>query len=141
MKPGRTIAGLFRAVVPAALVAALASCKTVHDPQTLKTGQFWPAHREAARQFAETQELIARQRALQLVGRFCDGKEPPGGLSAGAGTDEKAVREARAELCGPPTDAAVRGGVENAYKRWLEDDVRELPDPKDTGASPAAGES
>ena len=142
MSRGRTRLGRLGAVAPVLLAAALGGCQVDRDAEVLGKGQFWPAYREAARQFSETRDVIARQRALQVVGRICDGKEPPGDRTAGAGADEEAVHEAVARLCGPSVgaDAAVRGSVGNAYKRWLEDRVRELPDPADTATS-AAGDS
>ena len=61
----------------------------------------------------------------------------PGGPGTGFAA---ASREALATLCAAEErrPEAAYGGASNAYRRWVEDDVRELPEAEET-AAPAAG--
>lgn len=64
--------------------------------------------------------------------------EPAGpGSAAGAAWREAADAELLARLCedaGEDSYAAY-GGASNAYRRWVEDEVRELPKPSDTASA------
>ena len=63
------------------------------------------------------------------------------GVPEGPGSGFAAAnREALAELCASEgrRPAAAYGGASNAYRRWVEDQVRELPETSET-AAPAAG--
>ena len=63
--------------------------------------------------------------------------DPAGGPDFGSA----AAREALAELCGAPArpPVAAYGATSNAYRRWVEDRVRELPKAIETGAGAAGG--
>lgn len=97
----------------------------VHDPY------FRPGNTSAAAQDDETRRVVRYQRALQLARHSC--------------ADPELVTEPRrtalAHVCPdrprPPT--AALGATSNAYRRWVEDRVRELPSATTTAASAAGG--
>ena len=64
-------------------------------------------------------------------------------LPSGPNPGSAAAREALADLCATPArpPVAAYGAASNAYRRWVEDQVRELPAPSETAAYGAAGGS
>ncbi len=71
---------------------------------------------------AAAEAALSRYGALQALAREC------------AGSGDTAL------LCPPPRpSAAAYGAGSNAYRRWAEDSVRELPALSATGASSAGG--
>ena len=108
---------------------------------------FSPASGAADRVSTQTQHTLSHHRAMQVARHACRSPAPatasPDESNAPGGPNPAfaAAREALAELCatpqGPP--AAAYGGTSNAYRRWVEDQVRELPEPSETAASAAGG--
>ena len=122
----------------AALVSLplLAGCQqplAVHDPY------FRPGVTSPAVQSAEARGVVMYHRALQMARQSCsvpaasarDGSE----LSQGSGV--AALAHVCADRPGPPT--GVYGGISNAYRRWVEDRVRDLPEAAATAADAAGG--
>lgn len=89
----------------------------------------------------------AHHRALQAARHGCPApahaSAPAGGADPAGGPDfgPAAARKALAELCGAPArpPVAAYGATSNAYRRWVEDRVRELPKAIETGAGAAGG--
>ena len=131
------------------LASRLRTAAAVFSLASLAACANWPAQNDtpdtgellrnslpvAAAALAAGQFNLARRLYLSLSERF-DSNAPGGPNPAFA-----AAREALAGLCatppGPP--AAAYGGTSNAYRRWVEDQVRELPEPSETAASAAGG--
>ena len=137
-----------RARVAAAilLMALVAGCGR---PLAVQHEFFEPLSGNADRIGARTGRALGHHRALQVARHACGSSAAapgpagearvPAGPAAGFAA---ANRAALADLCadgeGAPT--AAYGGTSNAYRRWVEDDVRELPAASET-AAPAAGGS
>ena len=133
-------------ITAAMLLAAL--CAGCGRPLALQHEFFEPLSGSADRIGTQARHAISHHRALQVARQACRASAPapapaeetsaPGGPSAGFAT---ASREALAALCvseGRRPEAAY-GGTSNAYRRWVEDEVRELPETAETAASAAGG--
>ena len=78
-------------------------------------------------------ETLGTARHLQAVHEVLRRCHAPGGASEGppgADLGAAAGEAALAELCGAAADraTAAAGATANAYRRWLEDQVHELPE-------------
>lgn len=105
-----------------------------HQPLALQDSYFRTGKPNAAAHRADALETIRHNRALQSARRSCPaGPNPAAGAPAGPG------RAALARLCPDPRPVAAHGGTEGAYRRWVEDRVRELPETSATAAGPAGG--
>ena len=110
----------------------------------------------AAKATSDAHHAVSRYRALQAAQRACAEPMPAASASpvspasrsgsatassAARGPDPgaAAAREALADLCAPRPPVAAYGGVSGAYRRWVEDRVRELPATSETAASAAGG--
>lgn len=106
-----------------------------------------PTSATADRIRIQTQHAISRHRARQVARHACGPHSPaavpPEETSARARPDlgNAAARAALAELCATParSPVAAHGGASNAYRRWVEDQVRDLPEASETAASAAGG--
>ena len=95
----------------------------------------------------QVQHTVSHQLALQAAQRACATPVPaaPPSHSRFAGPDlgSPAAREALAEVCAGivARTAAVsaHGATSNAHRRWVEDQVRELPAPSETASSVGGG--
>ena len=124
------------AVLTLSLSAGCQQPLAVHDPY------FEPGNTTAAAQRAETQRVLRYHRALQTARRSCPDPAPRAAGRRGGPAPAKAAGEAAlsalcAELREPGT--AAYGGMSNAYRRWVEDRVRKLPEATATGAGAAGG--
>lgn len=132
-------------IAAAMLLAALgAGCVR---PLAVQHEFFSPVNGSADRISTQTQHAVNHRRALQAARHACGSEAaapvPPEATNVPAGPNLGFVsaREALVELCdsqGRPPVAAY-GGVSNGYRRWVEDEVRELPEVSDTAASAAGG--
>ena len=142
------------------LLAALAAgCAR---PLAVQHEFFGPLNGNADRVGTQAQHTIGHHRAQQVARRACGSSAAapvpagetsvtagPVGVPAGeagvppgpAAGFAAASRAALVELCadGARTPAAAYGGASNAYRRWVEDQVRELPAASETAASAAGG--
>ena len=108
---------------------------------------FSPLNRSADRIGTQTQDATSHHRALQVVRHACGTQaaapvsQDERNLPAGPNPVMPAARQTLAELCATPgrPPAAAYGGVSNAYRRWVEDEVRELREASETAASAAGG--
>ena len=132
----------------ASTMLLVALCTGCVRPLAVQHEFFEPLNGSADRIGMQTRHAIGHHRALQAA-RFACGSNAaapvpaeeanvPDGPSAGFAA---ANRKALADLCaaGGQTPAAAYGGTSNAYRRWVEDQVRELPAASETAASAAGG--
>ena len=113
-----------------AVAVLLAAGGCVH-PLSLQDEYFTPWSGNAVRIGGEVQHAVSRGRALQAVRNAC-GAMPDDAVAAG-GPDlgfAAAGRRALAGLCTAPgpSSVAAYGAAADAYRRWAEDEVRELPE-------------
>ena len=132
-------------IAAAMLLAAL--CAGCGRPLALQHEFFEPLSGSADRIGTQARHAIDHHRALQVARQACgtsaaapapaEETSAPGGPGTGFAA---ASREALAALCAAEErrPEAAYGGTSNAYRRWVEDDVRELPEADET-AAPAAG--
>lgn len=121
-------------LLPLSLAAGCQQPLAVHDPY------FRPGNTSAAAQNAEAKRVVRYHRALQTARRSC----PDYAATATDRPDGPAPAEGRAalaELCAGlrAPETAVHGATSNAYRRWVEDKVRDLPKAAATGAGAAGG--
>ena len=131
-------------IAAAMLLAAL--CAGCGRPLASQHEFFKPTSGSVDRIGTQARYAISHHRAQQVARHACGSRtaapagetNAPDGPGPGSAT---ASREALAELCAsearPP--AAAYGGASNAYRRWVEDQVRELPEASETAASAAGG--
>ena len=134
------------------LMALAAGCAR---PLAVQHEFFGPLSGNADRIGTQAGHALDHHRALQVARHACgpsaaapvpagETSVPTGeaGVPAGPAAGFAAAnRAALADLCadgeGAPT--AAYGGTSNAYRRWVEDQVRELPAASETAASAAGG--
>ena len=85
---------------------------------------------------AETQRTLRHVHASQMTRRAC-AKSRPVDVPQERGLHGAPDGQALADQCATvnPSPAAWHGGASNAYRRWAEDGVLELPDPGETAGS------
>ena len=113
------------------------------EPLALKDPYFLPGSAAASAHRAEALHTVRYNRALQAARQSCpvpapsDATTPDGPRRATA----TARRDSLARLCAdmPPPSAAAQGGTESAYRRWVEDRMRSLPESSSTAAGAAGG--
>ena len=140
----RLIERLGGAAATAVLLAAFASgCMR---PLAVQDEYFSSTSRSIARANAETLRTVRHHHALQAALRACPRPAPSAPAPASAsGRDAGApsAPEALARLCASaeaqPRPVSAHGSTSSAYRRWVEDEVRELPEPTATAASVGDG--
>ena len=130
------------------LILLLASTGCVR-PLAVQDEYFAPASESGAQSLSATRHLVSHHRALQVAQHSCSAVRthsgaPPGNLQPSAGPEigNSAAGEALRRLCasGPPRlPVSAHGASFNAYRRWVQDAVRELPEASRTAASAAGG--
>ncbi len=141
--PDHHVACLSSRAAALALLGVLAATGCVR-PLAIQDEYFAPGNGTATRSHVATRHLVSHHRALQAALRQC------AAASGGAGEDtltgpelgDASAREALDRLCAsipPPPSVAAYGATSNAYRRWVNDDVRELPESSRTAASAAGG--
>ena len=132
-------------VVAVVLLATLAAgCAR---PLALRHEFFSPLNGTSAGINERARHAVDHHRALQAARHGCPAPahaSTPAGETDPAGDPDfgpAAAREALAELCSAPArpPVAAYGATSNAYRRWVEDQVRELPEAVETGAGAAGG--
>ena len=109
---------------------------------------FSPLSGNADRIGAQASHAVSHHRALHAAHRECG--PPPSGSVAWSASDRArggpdpgttAADAALADLCDTPArpPVAAHGATSNAYRRWVEDNVRELPAASETAAGAAGG--
>ena len=134
------IVHLGRAATAVLLAALAAGCMR---PLAVQDEYFSSPGRSIAKANAETLRTVRHHRALQAAQHACP--PPPARSAAASGPDLGAPvhRAALAGVCAStvaqPPPASAHGSLSNAYRRWLGDQVRELPAPSETAASAGDG--
>lgn len=137
------IRSLRRGIWAAATLLPVSLSAGCQQPLAVHDSYFRPGNTSVAARSAEAKRLVRYHRALQTARRSC-----PDNPASGTGRRHGPVpataegRAALAALCAGlrPPGTAAHGGISNAYRRWVEDKVRELPKAAATGAG-AAGDS
>ena len=130
------------------LLASLAAGGCVRQ-LAVQDEYFAPASGSSARSRVAALHLVSHHRALQAAQRSCvaspiDNDAPPLEAQSPDGPElgSAAAREALRRLCAsipPQLPVAAHGATSNAYRRWVEDNVRQLPEASQTAASAAGG--
>ena len=128
----------------AVLIAALAAA--CHQPLALEHEFFAHTRVAAADVGIAARRTVAYHGALQTVAAACPPLvvAVPVAMAAAADGPDLAAAPARASLAAhcavrTPPAAAWQGGVATAYRRWVEDQAVELPDPTETAAGAGGG--
>ena len=125
----------FAALLPLLLSAGC------YEPLALQDPYFALGSPNAAAHGADALQAVRYNRALQSARRSCPAAPPPA-VDAPGGPGRAATRRAAlARLCPhmPAPSVAALGSSEGAYRRWIEDRVRELPEASATAAGAAGG--
>lgn len=130
------------------LIATLATGGCVRQ-LAVEDEYFAAAGESGTRSRVATQHLVSHHRALQVAQHSCStvpthSDTPPGNTQPSAGPEigSSVASEALRRLCAsmpPRLPVAAHGASSNAYRRWVEDNVRELPEASRTAASAAGG--
>ena len=130
------------------LILSLASTGCVR-PLAVQDEYFAPASESGVQSLLATRHLVSHHRALQAAQHSCSAVRthsgaPPGNLQPSAGPEigNSVAGEALRRLCAstpPQLPVAAHGASSNAYQRWVQDAVRELPEASRTAASAAGG--
>ena len=133
-----------RVVAAMLLIMLIAGCVR---PLSVQHEYFSPLNGSTAGATERTRHVVSHNRALQAAQHRCPllvhASVAPGETNTPDGPDigSTAAREALADLCATlvRSPEAAYGGTSNAYRRWVEDEVRELPDASKTAAGAAGG--
>ena len=120
----------------ALLLAALAA--GCWRPLAVQDEYFRPSNDPVAAVHVDARLAIGRQHALQAVRRACAAPAPaPPADGQGPELGAQAAREALGRHCADRArpSVAAYGSASAAYRRWANDEVRELP----SGAAAAIG--
>ena len=131
------------AAVTAVMLAAFAAgCMR---PLAVQDEYFAPMGGAVARASVETRHAVSHDRALQAAQRACPAtaalapRLEPGRPAGGPDRGRVAARDALAEVCAATiartAPVSAHGAASNAHRRWVEDEVRELPAPSETASS------
>ena len=107
-----------------------------------KDAFFSPLGETRAHVGAETKRVIAYHQALQAAQIRCAARgsaSEPSGVGPAGRPAPAGMAGRQDELCAAQGTHAAHGGVSNAYRRWVEDRVRPLPEPSDTASSVGGG--
>lgn len=136
---GRTVAAMLLAMLVAGCVRPLA---VQHE-------YFSPMNGTVSGTSERARHAVSHHRALHAARQACASATatrasvPPGEAEPVDGPDlgSAAAREALADLCATPArpPVAAFGALSDAYRRWVEDRVRELPGAAETAAGAAGG--
>ena len=133
-------------ILGAMLLAVLAA--GCGRPLALQHEFFSPMNGNADRIGAQARHAVSHQRALHAARLACDARSSaaiapglPDHARSGPNPGSTAAHEALADLCDTPArpPVAAHGATSNAYQRWVEDNVRELPSTSETAAGAAGG--
>lgn len=129
-----------RAVRALAALLPLSLAVGCHEPLALQDSYFMPGNARAAAHRSEALHAVRHNRAVQAARHSCPAVDPPS-VEAPGGPNRARARAGLAYLCadGPARPTAAYGGTGNAYRRWVEDGTRELPEASATAAGPAGG--
>ena len=133
-------------ILGAVLLAVLAA--GCGRPLAVQHEFFSPMSGNADRIGAQASHAVSHHRALHAARLACDARSSgsiawgaPDRARGGPNPGTTAAHEALADLCDTPArpPVAAHGATSNAYQRWVEDKVRELPSTSETAAGAAGG--
>ena len=125
----------------AAVVVLAALATGCWRPLAVQHEYFAPANGSVARISAGIQHTMSHHRARQAAQQAC-AAPMPAAPPAGPDLGSEAAHKALADLCAGRTarpPVAAYGAASNAYRRWVEDRVRDLPEASATAADAAGG--
>ena len=130
-----------RAAATAVLLAAFAAgCMR---PLAVQDEYFSAPGSSIAKANAEALRTVRHHRALQAAQHACPrparSAAPPSGPDLGAPAHQAALARLCASTEAQPRPVSAHGSTSSAYRRWAEDQVRELPDPSETATSAGDG--
>ena len=130
------------------LIATLATGGCVRQ-LAVEDEYFAQAGASSTRSRVATQHVLSHYRAWQAAQHWCTdaptqvaSPSEDARLQSGPGSGSASAREALHGLCAanpPPHPVTAHGAAANAHRRWVEDNVRELPETSRTAASAAGG--
>lgn len=133
----------FRVVATMSIMMFLGGC---HERLAEKHAFFAPMGDPGTAVSAETERIMTYNLALQAAQRGClaqaSSQSSTGDVSSGraALSGTQYDEDERAHQCAERERThAARGSAANAYRRWVEDRVRELPAPSETAQSVGSG--
>ena len=117
-----------------AAVLAGALCVACHEPLAVRNPFHGAPAQSAAALDTKTHQVLTRHRALQAVRRTCAAPSPPEGIRSGPSLRPPELGKTSGDPCSKfqPAPVASHGGTLSAYRRWVDDQVRDLPDPSKT---------
>ena len=143
---GRAVSNIRHLSVPLRIALAtlvVVSVSGCFERLAQKHEYFAPTNDTNAEVRLEAERQLIHHRAVQVARRGCtergsflsaDSSGPPG--ITGAPQQMARAEDAWVRLCGDPKGAyAAHGAPFNAHRRWVDDQVRELPEPSDTASS------
>ncbi len=134
--------GLRRSLAAVAVTLLAVVAGGCMRPLALQHEYFRSASGPAARSSVQARHVVGHHRALQAAQRACSARVPAAEPPVGPDLGRAAAREALAEVCADTVartaPVSAHGATSNAYRRWVQDEVRPLPAPSET-AAPAAG--
>ena len=132
---------------PFALAAAVLFAAGCTRPLALQHEYFAPLGGVATLDGIKAGHMVSHHRALQMAQRACGSAAldsvpdpvPDPGPDPGHAAALRALAETCAGTIAKTGPVAAHGATANAYRRWTEDRVRELPAPAETAADAAGG--
>ena len=128
---------------PCAVAAALVLAAGCTRPLAVQHEYFRPGSGVAALTSVKAAHAVSHHRALQAAQRACGSPDlpeaPAPGPDMGAGAATRALAETCAKTVAKTGSVAAHGAASNAYRRWTQDKVRELPAPSETASSAGGG--
>ena len=131
---------VFLRIAAVSLIAV--SAGGCHERLAQKDAYFSSSSATLSRVGAERERLMAYHQALQAVQLRCAARgsaAEPSGVGPAGRPALAGVPGRQDELCAAQGTHAAQGGVSNAYRRWVEDRVRPLPEPSDSASSVGDG--
>lgn len=135
LRSGRWRPGVFAALLSVSFLGGCESRLAVQD------SYFRYPPPTTAEHGAQTTKTLRYNAALFAARRTCLQAKPGNEKPDGPGLQAARGRKALADLCAElrPGARRAQGGIQNAYRRWLGDEVRTLPESATTAASAAGG--
>lgn len=136
---------LFRTAAACLLAALATGCV---QPLAVQNEFYSPLTGTADRIGAHTELTVSHHRALQAAQRVCGtplsaamARDTTNHGASGPVPGSSSAHRDLVSLCATPTrpPVAAHGATSNAYRRWVEDRVRELPEATETAAGAAGG--
>ena len=137
------VAHLLPSCAVAVAVAAVVLATGCTRPLAVQHEYFRPGSGVAALASVKATHTVSHHRALQAAQRACGSPDLPEAAVPGPEMGAEAATLALAETCAKTVaktgSVAAHGATANAFRRWTEDQVRELPATSETASSAGGG--